>query len=101
MIELRLGRKELRVGRIGTRIAALDVIDAEIVQHRCNDLLVVQREVDAVGLRAVAQCRVEQIKALFTHEGLTGVTSAINVFFIVVLASHSSPTEIVLRLWPS
>ena len=33
--------------------------------------LVGEREIDAVGLRAVAQRRVEQIKALARHKDLT------------------------------
>ena len=45
-------------------IAALDIVDAEVVEHAGDRELVVQREVDAVGLRAVAQRGVEQIEAL-------------------------------------
>jgi hypothetical protein len=54
MVQLRLGGEKFGVGRIGAGIAALDVIDAEFVEHPCNDPLVMQREIDAVGLRAVA-----------------------------------------------
>ena len=88
--------------------------------------LVVQREVDAVGLRAVAQRGVEQIEAFAAHRLTRGNSSAparprpamtivehdvmqwrgtarlhraapCSFFFIVVLVSHSSPTETVLR----
>ena len=60
MIEIRLRREELGVGRIGAGIAALDIVDAEFVEHAGDELLVVQREIDAVGLRAVAQRGVER-----------------------------------------
>ena len=59
--------KEFGVGRIGAGIAALDIVDAEFVEHARDDLLVMQREIDAVGLRAVAQRGVEQIKAFAAH----------------------------------
>ncbi len=53
--------KELRVGRIRARIPALDVVDAEVVEHGRDAPLVLEREVDARRLRAVAQCRVEEV----------------------------------------
>src|SRR3984893_9939952 len=62
----RLG-KERGVGRIGAVIAALDVIDAEIVEEAHDAELIGEREVDAVHLRAVAQRRVEEIETLFHH----------------------------------
>ena len=83
------------IGRIGAGIAALDVIDAEFVEHLGDQLLVMQRKVDAVGLRAVAQRGVEQIKPLAGHFGPP--TLSPSVFCIVVLASHSPLSETVLR----
>ena len=62
--------KTARVGRVGTGVAALDIVNAEIVEHVGDDELVVQREVDAVGLRAVTQRGVEEIKA-FAGQGIT------------------------------
>ena len=59
---LRVLGEQLSVGRVGARIAALDIVDAEIVQHAGDRQLVVQREIDAVGLRAVAQRGVEEIE---------------------------------------
>ena len=59
--------EEFRVGRIGAGIAALDVIDAELVEHARDRHLVGEREVDAVGLRAVAQRGVEQIEPFARH----------------------------------
>ena len=56
------------VGRVGAGIAALDIVDAELVEHAGDRDLVLEREVDAVRLRAVAQRRVEQVEALFSHE---------------------------------
>ena len=63
MQHARLG-EQLRVGRIGAGIAALDIVDAELVEHADDGELVGQREIDAVGLRAVAQRGVEQIEPL-------------------------------------
>src|SRR4029079_6921139 len=96
MVEFWFGRKKLGVGRIGAGIAAFDIVDAEFVEHAGDDLLVMQREVDAVGLRAVAQRGVEQIKAFAAHCGAPGAASA-SVFCIVVLASHSPLMVTVLR----
>ena len=57
--EFRLARRllaeKLRVERIGAGIAALDVVDAEIVEQRRDMPLVVERKIDAGRLRAVAQ----------------------------------------------
>ena len=61
--ELALLGEQLRVGRVGAGIAALDIVDAEIVEHVRDRELVVEREIDAVGLRAVAQRGVEEIEA--------------------------------------
>ena len=51
--------KEARIGRIGAGIAGLDIIDAELVEHARDRKLVGKREIDAVGLRAVAQRGIE------------------------------------------
>ena len=64
---LRSAANKFGVGRIGAGIAALDIIDAEIVEHAGDRQLVGQREVDAIGLRAVAQRGVEQIKTFAGH----------------------------------
>jgi hypothetical protein len=56
--------EELRVGRVGARIAALDIVHAELVQHRGDGDLVLDREVDARRLLAVAQRGVEKVEAL-------------------------------------
>jgi hypothetical protein len=58
--------EEFRVERIGAGIAALHIIDAEIIEHPRDLALVLKGEVDARGLRAVAQGGVEEIEA-FTH----------------------------------
>jgi hypothetical protein len=59
--------EQLRVGRVRARIAGLDIVDAELVQHARDGELVVEREIDTVGLRAVAQGGVEEVKAFATH----------------------------------
>jgi hypothetical protein len=51
--------KKLGVGRICAGISTLNVIDTEIVEQNGDALLVVQREIDTIRLRAVAQRRVE------------------------------------------
>jgi hypothetical protein len=61
-VQLALGREQLGVGRVGPGIAALDVVNAELVEHAGDDQLVVQCKVDTVGLRPVAQRGVEQIE---------------------------------------
>ena len=70
-VQIALLAEQLGVGRIGAGIAALDVIDAEIGQHAGDRQLVGQREVDAVGLRAIAQRGIEQVEALACHDRLT------------------------------
>ena len=67
--KLRSFGEQFGVGRIGARIAALDIIDAEIVEHAGDRQLVGQREIDAIGLRAVAQRGVEQIETFVGHGG--------------------------------
>src|SRR5262249_58228329 len=53
-LEAALLGEQLRVGQVRARITALDIVDAEIVQPTGDDELVVERKIDAVGLRAVA-----------------------------------------------
>ena len=66
---LRSSANSCGVGRIGAGIAALDIVDAELVEHVRDRELVGEREIDAVGLRAVAQRGVEQIEAFAGHDG--------------------------------
>ena len=62
--------EELGVERVGAGIAALDVVDAELVEQRRDGALVLEREVDAGRLRAVAQGGVEEIEAFAAgHRG--------------------------------
>ena len=68
-VELALLGEQLGIGRIGARIAALDVIDAEIVEHFGDRELVAEGEIDAVGLRAVAQRGVKEIEPFAGHCG--------------------------------
>src|SRR5882757_2123570 len=97
MTEFRLLGKERGIGGIGAGVAALDIVDAEFVEHLRDQLFIMQREVDAVGLRTIAQRSVEQIKAFASHVGTPGVALPASVFCIVVLASHSPLTVTVLR----
>ena len=66
-----ISREQFGVGRVGAGIAALDIVDAEIVEHARDGDLVGEREVDAVGLRAVAQRGVEEIEAFTGHDTFT------------------------------
>ncbi len=61
-----LFREEFGVGRVGAGIAALDIVDAEFVEEFGNGDLVGDRKIDARRLLAVAQGRVEEIKAIFS-----------------------------------
>ena len=61
VLELRGLLEKTVVGRIGARPAALDVVDPELVEHEGDRDLVGDREVDALGLAAVAQGRVVEI----------------------------------------
>src|SRR5207248_7369095 len=53
--------EERAVLQIGARPAPLDVVDAELIQLARDPELVVQREVDALPLRAVPQRRVIEV----------------------------------------
>ncbi len=75
VFELAVVAEQFGVGRIGAGIAALDIVDAELVEHAGDRQLVGEREVDAVGLRAVAQRGVEQIEA-FAWPSVSCLTSA-------------------------
>ena len=59
--------EEGAVGWVGARIAALDIVDAELVQHGRDRRLVLDGEVDARRLLAVAQRGVEEVDAFFHH----------------------------------
>ncbi len=61
------GREEVAVGRIGTRPAALDVVDPEGVESGSDLLLLGRRKLDALRLLAVAQGGVEEEKAVAGH----------------------------------
>ena len=63
----RLPLEEFGVERVGAGIAALDIVDAEPVEHGGDVALVLEREIDARRLRAVAQGRVEEIEAFAGH----------------------------------
>jgi hypothetical protein len=52
---VRFSAKKRGVGRIGAGIAALDIIDAELVEHPGNGDLVLDRKIDAGRLLAVTQ----------------------------------------------
>src|SRR5437870_33301 len=52
------GAEELLVARVRARPAALDVVDAEVVEPLGDAQLVLEREGDVLGLRPVAQRRV-------------------------------------------
>src|SRR5208283_4280407 len=104
-LERRALGEELRVERIGAGIATLDVIDPQLVEHRRDLALVLEREVDADGLRAVSQRRVEKRKPRFRHCGRPaaaasrGSTSILSRDLVMrVRPSHSPLISTVLRL---
>src|SRR5438132_7650306 len=57
------GAEELLVARVRARPAALDVLDAEVVEPLGDADLVLEREGDVLGLRPVAQRRVVELDA--------------------------------------
>src|SRR2546426_3425738 len=57
------GAEELLVARVRARPAALDVMDAEVVEPLGDAQLVLEREGDVLGLRPVAQRRVVELDA--------------------------------------
>src|SRR5690606_30283834 len=60
--------KELGIDRIGARIAALDIVDTQVLKQADDGNLVLKRELDAGRLGAVAQGGVEEVEAVFGHE---------------------------------
>ena len=58
-LERRRAAEEFGIDRIGAGIAAFDHVDAEFVEKRRDQPLVFEREIDAGGLGAVAQRRIE------------------------------------------
>ena len=62
--------EEFRVRRVRARIAAFDIVDAELVEQLGDGLLVLKREIDARRLLAVAERGVEEVDAGFGHEGI-------------------------------
>ena len=65
--EARIGLEELGVGDVGARVAAFDVVDADVVEGAGDQPLVLEREIHARRLRAVAQGRIEQVEAFAGH----------------------------------
>ena len=65
--------EELAVGRVGAGPAAFDVVDAEGVQRGGDLALLVGRELDALGLLAVAQGGVEEGEAFAGHRQASAV----------------------------
>ncbi len=105
LLQRRLLSHEEGVCGVRAGITALDVVDAELVQHGHDAPLVLEREIDARRLRAVAQRRVEQIEAFLAHRHAflaeaSGVSAGPSFFFMVVFDSHWSSSGIRLR-WPA
>ena len=65
--EARIAIEELRIGDVGAGIAALDVVDADVVEGAGDQPLVLEREIHARRLRAVAQGCIEQVEAFAGH----------------------------------
>ena len=64
-LQRRLVAKKSRVGGIGAGIAAFHVVDAQLVQQGRNQPLVLDGEIHARGLRAIAQRGVEEVEPFF------------------------------------
>ena len=68
--------EERRVGGVGARPAALDVVDSEGIERFGHGALVLDVEVHAAALVAVAQRRVEEVEALAAHPARLHVVPA-------------------------
>ena len=98
--KLRRIGEEGRVERIGARIAALDVVEAEVVEQGRDGPLVGQGEIDPGGLGAVAERGVEERQVVARSRWRHGAGLApASRSSSVVLASHSPFTGTELRLW--
>src|SRR4029079_226255 len=69
-IELTILAEQLGISRVCAWKTALDVVYAEFVQHARDHQLIGEREVNAVRLRAVAQCGVKKVQAFLRHHAL-------------------------------
>src|SRR5262249_37065423 len=103
--QLARGTEELLVARIRAGPAALDVVDAELVQALRDAELVVEREADVLRLRAVAQRRVVELD-LPHHPGVTNASCSERTASSAYLASTTteiliSEVEIIWMLMPS
>ena len=63
-LEPRIGGEELSIGRVGARPAALDIINAQLIQRGGNPALISNGKVHALCLRTIPQGSVEQEDAL-------------------------------------
>src|SRR5262249_42685643 len=81
--------EERGVRRVRAGPAALDIVDAECIQRQRDLTLVLDGEVDTLRLRAVAQRRVENEKALL-HRFTSQVVPSGPSFRTIPLAASSS-----------
>ena len=92
----RASAKSLRVGRVGAGIARLDIVDPERIELLGDQPFVLDREIDAVGLRAVAQRRVVEREPFAGHRATSQVVTSSPVFgslasfSVMPMASSSS-----------
>ena len=63
--------EKLRIGRIGARIAALDIIHAQRITRRRQPHFIGHGKIHAGRLLAVAHGGVKNIKAFACHDGLS------------------------------
>src|SRR5262249_10156900 len=101
--------EELLVARVRARPAALDVLDAELVQPLRDAELVVEREGDVLGLCPVAERRVVELDALHARGSVAlpmnaswSVRTASSVYFSSMTTEILiSEVEIIWMLMPS
>ena len=98
--ELRRIGEEGRIERVGARVTALDVVEAEVVEQCRDRPLVGQGEINPGGLSPVAERGVEERQVVSRgrrhHDGGLAPASRSSS---VVLASHSPLTGTEFRLW--
>src|SRR5581483_7262396 len=95
---LRGAREEFLVFRIGTRPAAFNIIDSQLIQFLRNDELVIHGERDGLALRAVPESGIERedFHINYAWAGLEAWSSGTPTSFFFlrngIIARNSAPT---------
>ncbi len=89
-VQLRRGREEVIVRGVSPGPAALNIINAKIIERLCNAGFILSREIHAVGLLAIPKGRVVEVEALFGHFKFSSLAGS-NLETSSILACGPSP----------